>query len=512
MRKKSVSAWLSGEITVFFVLLLPVFIGLFFALVESVRVQGARAQAANNMDMANYSLFSEYEKQLLTDYELFGFDGAYGGGSFSIGQVKERLEKYLGWNEKPAAKGLSSLFFDPWKIRLDQCAISSYALLTDSGGCSFYQQAVAFMRQTALTGMVGKLAEYYQDAQKLEGMQEEYEEAQKTSDAAMQGVEAEESALLAEAKEQGIRLERPKGIANPLKEVAKVVTKGIWKNVSSGLQISGRSVSGFLLASHRLLRNGTLKVPQEYGGLEDDLLFREYLLENFPNYLEAGNVLSETGNGGLLYQTEYLIGGKKSDLQNMKEVAVKLVLLREGVNYLYCTSNVQMNGEAQTLALLLAGWTGIPALVETVKHALLLGWAYGESLIDVRTLLGGGKVPLFKDETSWYLSLSQLENLSQLLSEGGKDRGTGFAYKDYLRLLLNMQSVSIQEKRGLDMLELNLRNDRGFPDFRADHIIVAVKDQASWSMEPVFFRVTQAFTGVAGNIWEVKTDAGFSYQ
>ena len=85
---------LAGELTVFFALLLPVFLGLFFALVESVRVQGARAQAASNMDMANYSLFSEYEKQLLTDYEIFGIDGGYGSGSFSTGQVNRHLEKW----------------------------------------------------------------------------------------------------------------------------------------------------------------------------------------------------------------------------------------------------------------------------------------------------------------------------------------------------------------------------------------------------------------------------------
>ena len=503
---------LAGELTVFFALLLPVFLGLFFALVESARVSGARAQAACNMDMANYSLFSEYEKQLLTDYEIFAFDGGYGGDSFSSGQVNKRLEKYLGWNEKPSRSGLYALLFDPWNIRLRESRIEKYALLTDAGGCSFYQQAVSYMKETAVTQAAGKLIGYYNDAKRMENLQQEYEEASQNAGDTLEIMEAEESAVWEEAQQEGIKLERPKGIANPLKEIARVVRRGVWESVSKDLQVSDRSVGGFTLASHRLLKRGTLKISSQNGGLLDDLLFREYLLDHFSNFLEKGESQSGDGDGVLLYQTEYLIAGKRSDLKNMKEIALRLVLLREGANYLYCIQDARMSSEAEALALLLVGWTGLPALIETVKNAMLLGWAYGESLIDVRTLLQGGKIPLFKDAGSWYLSLSSLENLSDILQEGGKDRGSGLAYRDYLRLLLNMQLISTQEKRGIDMLELDLRYGSGFPNFRADHCIVAVKDWASWVINPVFFRVTGAFTGVGAAGWEVDTDAGFSYQ
>ena len=511
MRRKKLCSR-SGVITVFFTLLIAVFLGLFFALAESVRIQGARAAAANITAMSNYSLFSEYEKQLLTDYELFGLDCAYGGNGFSTDQVEEHLKKYLKWNERPLEGITGILFFDPWQIRLSQSMITEYSLLSDPGGCGFYDQAVSFMKETALAQAAGKLHAYYADAQKMEDLQKTYEEARAASDSAMEGAESGAEAAIAQAREEGIRLERPRGIVNPLREIAKVVRQGIFESVIGDADISGNSVSGFSLASHRLLHTGTLKLEKETGGLTDDLLFREYLLDHFPNFADHSPDGTERSAGLLQYQAEYLAAGKNSDVQNLKSVVLKLALLREGANYLYCIQDLGMNAETEGLALLLMGWTGIPQLVEVVKQALLVGWTCAESLIDVRTLLLGGRVPLMKDASTWYCSLDQLKDLSSILREPGKDRGTGLRYKDYLRILLNMQPVSQQIRRGMDLVEINMRSANGFQGFRIDHCIVAVRDRAKWSMEPVFTRVTRAFTGIAPQLWETQTQAGFAYR
>ena len=84
--------------------------------------------------------------------------------------------------------------------------------------------------------------------------------------------------------------------------------------------------------------------------------------------------------------------------------------------------------------------------------------------------------------------------------------------KYYLRILLNMQPVSQQIRRGMDLVEMNMRAANGFQGFRIDHCIVAVRDRAKWSMEPVFTRVTRAFTGIAPQLWETQTQAGFAYR
>ena len=52
-----------------------------------------------------------------------------------------------------------------------------------------------------------------------------------------------------------------------------------------------------------------------------------------------------------------------------------------------------------------------------LQKLLMLAWAYGESLLDVRTLLAKGKVPMLKAETEWKLPLEKLGMLAEVLKE-----------------------------------------------------------------------------------------------
>ena len=85
----------SGVITVFFSLLASVFLSLVFVFAEAVRFGGARAECQNAAVLGNWSVFGEYEKQLLEDYDVFGVDLTYGEGSFSTEKMKSRLTEYL---------------------------------------------------------------------------------------------------------------------------------------------------------------------------------------------------------------------------------------------------------------------------------------------------------------------------------------------------------------------------------------------------------------------------------
>ena len=64
MRKK-------GSVTVFLTLILSLLLSLICASIESVRMASARTQILNGMDIGLYSLFGQYDKELLTDYDLF---------------------------------------------------------------------------------------------------------------------------------------------------------------------------------------------------------------------------------------------------------------------------------------------------------------------------------------------------------------------------------------------------------------------------------------------------------
>ena len=511
-----------GSITVFLSLSSVLFLSLIFSVIESARIQGARAQTANITDMGNYSLFGEYEKKLLEDYEIFSVDGSYGTGDFSIDRVNDRFKMYLSCNASPRQERVAGLCFDPWRLHLEHSEIKEYALLSDQEGENFYQQAVAYMKETLITGNVGKLAGWYRDARQAEEKQKEYEQRKKISDQAMEQLKRQEEEKKAELEQQRkqaqaeaeaggeivIIEENPAEQVkreNPLKMLNRLKKKGILEIVCGKKEISEKKVAKKELVSRRHKKKGSMELKKEHGGLTSDLLFREYLLDRFPNYL------SEETNWTLEYQTEYLIAGKRSDRENLKAVVQRLLLIREGLNYLYCVGNTQMNSQAGALASLLIGWTGIPALVTVLKHGLLMGWAYGESLMDVRILLEGGKIPLNKTPDTWMVSLEQLGRLDQLLEQGSSDKQEGLSYRDYLRILFYLQPVSGQKKRGLDLVDLNLKLAPGLSNFQIDHCVVGIREETNWQIEPVFSRVPAVFLGTPSDLLQVTVESGFAY-
>ena len=68
-----------GSITVFLALTLGLILSLLSSGLESARMAAARTQILNGMDIGLYSLFGQYNKSLLKDFDLFAVDGACGG-------------------------------------------------------------------------------------------------------------------------------------------------------------------------------------------------------------------------------------------------------------------------------------------------------------------------------------------------------------------------------------------------------------------------------------------------
>ena len=66
-----------GSITIFLALILSLILSLVSASIESVRMSAARTQILNSMDIGLYSLFGQYDRTLLEDYDLFAL---YAGG------------------------------------------------------------------------------------------------------------------------------------------------------------------------------------------------------------------------------------------------------------------------------------------------------------------------------------------------------------------------------------------------------------------------------------------------
>lgn len=495
-----------GTITVFLSLVSVLFLSLVCTLVESARLQGARAWAAAVTDMGLFSVFGEYEKEVLEKYDVLFLDGAYGTGDFEPERIALRMREFMKYNAEPAT-GMEAAGMNLFPMELKNCGITGYVLATDEEGSAFYQQVVENMRENLAAEL---LLRYEQGMREAEEQQRAAEEYEKKEDIAWDELELlEEQQEQSQETESGEEAETEEAesqtaveIENPLEEIKKIKKLGILGLVlKDPASVSGKCVSISNLPSGRKLNQGSLPVEKKYTGITADGIFQEYLLAHF------GSWRNPQKEGALEYQAEYILIGKSSDEENLKAVVNRLLLLREGANFLYILSDAKMRNQALTMAAGIAGAAPVPGLKEALAAVLMLAWAYGESLLDVRTLLAGGKVPAAKDASSWKLSLENLSRVTELLEECDDGGGTGQDYMDYLRVLMLTGEKGRYPMRALDMMESSFASK----GICADAWVVKAKVRTGWRFPTVFLRVPEVFLHLSGQETGYEAIGSFEY-
>ncbi len=215
--------------------------------------------------------------------------------------------------------------------------------------------------------------------------------------------------------------------------------------------ISSRGIDCSSLPSLRTLQQGEGSGSEVEKTVSGKLLFATYLTEHFLNYVNQDHT------NPLSYETEYLLAGKATDEENLEWVAKKILSIRIGINYAYLLTDEVKLAETETLAAGICTILMMPEATEILKQALLFLWSYGESIMDLRSLYRGKKVPLVKSEETWRLQLANL--LQDGVNEGmamESEGENGITYEDYLRALLIATDTETLCMRGLDLLEVNL--------------------------------------------------------
>ena len=131
--------------------------------------------------------------------------------------------------------------------------------------------------------------------------------------------------------------------------------------------------------------------------------------------------------------------------------------------------------QIQALALAIASGFLIPPAAVAIEAALILCWSFAESILDLRELFHGGRVPLTKTAATWQLSLENLPNLLEGLDSQRRDAKGGMSYEDYLQVLLLSKSKAVKLTRGMDMIEVEIRSTKGKEGFRLDCCIEAAE-------------------------------------
>lgn len=436
---------LRGEMTAFLALIFILLISFAGSLMESVSIQSAKNYRRADMNRAVESVFAEYQKEMLEEFDLFILEGSYESGSYSKDRIMDRLSYYGAGNMEHSIKRME--------------------IITDRGGAPFLEQVNQWVKHKygldKLDGLLG-------EAQNWKSQSEEAKKFQKEEENQNQTLED-----LLKENEQQLPAED-----NPLNTVSGLKNSPLLNLVMPKEKtVSAKSVELSSMVFHRSLEEG-------YGDFQDvsdgtgasSLALGVYLLEHFQSAVSKEESDTGASASALEYELEYILGGKGSDRENLEYVVQRLLAIRVVPNYIYLQSDSAKKAEARAMALTLCTLLAVPAITEAVMQALLFAWAFGESVVDIRALLDGRKVPLTKDRQSWQLQLSALSRLGE---EGewnsGQDSEKGLDYTDYIRILLFLQNTGQTARRSLNLMEQKLRTEKGFTWFRADYCITKIE-------------------------------------
>lgn len=457
MRKNGIS----GYLTIYVSLSLTVMISLCLALIGGAVRNSVRLEAEYIADIGLNSVLAEYHREVFEQYNLFLLDTSYGSTYPSYYNTEARLTYYLEQNvSEEECTYFSFLYKDLLNLKVTDVFIQRAAVVTDNNGVLFRKKAVDAILDDVGFGLAEQVLDWVAVVENNKLLESNLGTWLDQVNGEIDSYVDNERPL---NEEQWITVD----IVNPVEHINEMRAQGILKWVLNEPDaVSGRVLDLSHYISSRKKRGemnrGNYTVSEEISAAEK-ILCHEYMLHY------SGHFGQEKEESLLRYQTEYLLGGKESDVENLSYVANVICGIREAANVMYLYGNKEKKMLAETVAAILSAAVTLPELEPLFETALILGWAYVESLYDVKLLLAGGKVPLLKDEASWHFDLdSILESVDmQLENESQK----GITYTDYLRILLYLTDTEKITFRFMDLMEMDIRQTKGNEAFRIDGCI-----------------------------------------
>ncbi|WP_312650352.1 DUF5702 domain-containing protein [Aminipila sp.] len=211
---------------------------------------------------------------------------------------------------------------------------------------------------------------------------------------------------------------------------------------------------GFNISS--ILSNGVPSWKELSSQNTKNLIVNEYILNNF-NYQLGLESSTETF---FRNELEYILYGKLSDSENQDNFIKDFKAMRLILNSAHLYADFEKRNQILEMAELMTPGPQAPitaiALAET--------WAYAESLNDVKLLLAGEKVALYKNKQNWALDL---DSAIKGTNKGGYVKpasNEGYTYKDYLRIFFYFEDRELKLMRMMDLIQINIQGgfDEGF--------------------------------------------------
>lgn len=497
-----------GSMTVFFAMILVTVASLLFSMTEVVRYAGLKTASENITRRALDNSGSEYNRYLWQRYRILALDESYGSDEAEIQMLENRILQFTAENGE-RADGYQTNFY---RLSGISCEVTGYGCLTDEGGKPFIMQGAACAKRELGKSVVDDLVQEAENTESALWNAPDVGALVQSADSALKNAVVDTEEAGAEGSQQGANLpEIPPDWDNPLAVFRQISDKGLLGlALPDAGEVSGKVMDLSDTVSQRSNQTGTMTLENDIG-IDDRILFARYLVQYFCCYGRKDNGAGDGDNGvsgGMDYEAEYVICGRGSDRENLSGVVERLLAVRAAENLLSLWGDSEKRQQALSLAIHIAGFTQNPGLIRLVQTAVAAVWALVESILDVRLLLGDGRVALVKSAEEWS---SDLYHLGNCLAAGAvaRDCGRGFTYRDYLTVFLCLSQGNSLGYRALDVMECALRSQPEYVNCRMDCMLYGWEAVCTYRGTGMFYSFIPLEVGQGA--YDFAVECGLSY-
>lgn len=482
-----------GSISIFIALILLAILSSTLLLIDGVRIIYGSAKIKQTIVGANEHILANYHRELQERYHLFLLDP----GFIVERGISKEIQTYLE-NSICDSKQANTLY--PFEIETISIVREVYPDEEDFASIKHQIREYMKYQQTAewtselmekMTTLKDKDSKENETKSLLDQQQRDMES--QLEEEAQKETKSQEGADSGKMSEEGLGggnfnetgEENPTQIVqeDPRKVVMDIMNEGILRVVlPSGKSLSSRKISGNSLPSEEIKKiqeqNGTMpaidflaldkiktlfvdsNISKAINEMSTEAVNIAYCMDSFSNFSKKTDNKQATK---LNYEVEYILHGGKTDKENLENIVNRILLFRFGTNFTYALTDASLNAQALSIAAAIAGVTGLPAIITALKTMILAAVSYAESVLDVRSLLAGNKIPILKNAWNWTISIENIGSILSSKTTVANDEN-GMNYEDFLKIFLLSQTDSdAKYGRMLDLMQENIREkDKSF--------------------------------------------------
>lgn len=484
-----------GRIVVFMSMITGVFLVLIVVVLQVVVQSNAKSKTVIAGRLSISDIKACYNSYIFEHYHILLFDTKAGGGEAGI---EERLTGYFSGKLGEGFADVEAAITD-----MDMLSDDSYAAfdeqIRDYAVYALAEDGIAAIREK--TGgqdgtLPADLKEDMEEAQNEQAAGEQAETEGKTGSgtpdtgSGIQVSDRQDTGSGTQASNGQEMLDKMKDADDPRDYTKRLSSSAILNLVLPGDKTVSDAQAEFIdVPSSRLgslltdfkevdrrfddmtgMINGLLVLGSWQDALTDTGTQALYAAEVFNSYLETKN-----DSAVLMYEQEYLIAGKRSDYENLRSVAHRIIGIRFPINYVSLCGQADKMSKLTTLATSIAA--AAPYLIPAVKYLLAGCWAYIEAIADTRVLFDGKKAAFAKTSENW---ITDIDHISESLSQETEDVDGGLDYQAYLTILelIHMEQTKL---RMLDLMQINAMQENA--EFRIRNAAVGLEADFSCSYD-----------------------------